>query len=358
MESVLRINKAMRSVGIFIASEYLYRQYAMMNKPIRIELPTVFETKTVNTYLFKEPEPILVDCGEKTTACFDALKAGLKEHRVSLSDISKIIITHAHLDHVGLAKTITEHSDAVVWVPEYGREWALNLRKMLERRTRAFFQVYEPNIQEPNAFGQHIFDHETLSPYWDEIPEERLRTFPMEGHLQLGGEDWEIIYAPGHCINQVCFYHLGSKSLLSADMLLKMVAIPIIDAGLEAPYDSVKSMPMLIESYKQLAKLEIEQVYPGHYAPFEDGNALISQQLAKLEMRKEKCFEFIQSGTHDFLELLHLSYPGRVNVATFFMLVGFLDILQAEGRIEAKKINGKLAYFVVSKTLQHASFKR
>ena len=42
-------------------------------EPIQLELPTIFEGMTVNTWLFKGPEPTLIDCGENTDKLWDAL---------------------------------------------------------------------------------------------------------------------------------------------------------------------------------------------------------------------------------------------------------------------------------------------
>ena len=47
-----------------------------MHTPIRIELPTFFGMKTVNCFLFKEPVPALVDCGEGTESCYQLIKNG------------------------------------------------------------------------------------------------------------------------------------------------------------------------------------------------------------------------------------------------------------------------------------------
>ena len=80
--------------------------------PVLIELPTIYGMKSVNAFLLKGDEPTLVDCGEKTPASFEALRAGLRREGLELKDLQKIVITHAHVDHMGMAAQVAEASGA------------------------------------------------------------------------------------------------------------------------------------------------------------------------------------------------------------------------------------------------------
>ncbi len=323
-------------------------------EPIQIELPTIFESMTVNTWLFKGPEPTLIDCGEKTDKLWDALINGLKINGLGIADLKKVIITHAHLDHIGMAKRITEHSDATIWVSEYVYDWAIHLKMMLDRRTGVIMEVMDKNLPSEIKEAYFKFGYDELADYWDEIPKDRIQVFPMEGSLNFGGDDWEIIYTPGHCINQTCFYNPKNGYLLSADMLLPIIPIPIIDAGLRPPYNRVKTLPMQLESYKKLKKLAITKTFPGHFSAFENALALIEKQENKIHVRKEKCFELIENGVTQVIKMVHQVYPNRINDATIFMVIGLLDILMDEGRIEHQEIDGLYHYTAIKKKVVYS----
>jgi len=301
---------------------------------------------TVNAWLFNGPEPTLIDCGEKTDKLWDALIDGLKINGLEIADLKKVIITHAHLDHIGMAKKITEHSDATIWVSEYVYNWAVDLKTMLDRRTAAIMSVVHQNYPKELVKAYFTFGYEALAPYWDEIPKERIKIFPMEGILNFGGDDWDIIYTPGHCINQTCFHNPRNGYFLSADMLLKIIPNPIIDADLQAPYTRVKSLVMQLASYEKIAQLNITKTFPGHFDAFENADTVIKRQVQKIRLRTEKCFTLIQNGVSSAIDLANGVYPNRINNATLFMVIGFLDILQEEGRIISRKKDGLLQYYV------------
>lgn len=314
-----------------------------MLNPIRIELPTVFEIFTVNAWLIREPEVVLIDCGEKTENTFKVLEEGLAQNDLKVSDLQKVIITHGHLDHMGLANEITRHSEAEIWMAEPIVPWALELKKSLDARTQALEDAFSELklIGKQVNFASTNFGYERLSPYWDEIDETRIRTFAYGDKLALGGMDWDIIYTPGHCINQACFYQPETKEFFSADMLLKMIPIPIIDVNITPPFDRTKSLLMQMQSYQKLAQLDIGKVYPGHFEAFDHANELIQNQMGRIMAKKEKCLELIQNGMGDFLDLWDAIYPKRKIPPTFLMVLGLVDMLRDEGKVVLED-DGKL----------------
>lgn len=316
-----------------------------MSEPKRIVLPTIFENMSVNAWLFTSPEPVLIDCGEKTEASWEALNNGLKTHGLRIQDIKKVIITHAHLDHMGMAAKIAEHSDAMIWVSEYVYDWAINLEKMLDNRTHTIVKVSKANLPASFASEHFSFGYEKLAPYWDEIPKDKLRVFSVEDQLEFAGQTWDVVYTPGHCVNQTCFFQKESGYFFSADMLLKMIPIPIIDPKVDMPEERVSCLSMQLESYQKLLALDIKKVFPGHYEAFDKVHQVIEKQIKKIQERKVACFEAIDTGQHQFLSIWQNVYGRRINPATFFMIVGLLDLLMEEGRIKAKEVDGLLEYY-------------
>ncbi len=318
-----------------------------MNTPIRIELPTIFGMKTVNAYLFLEPTPTLIDCGEQTDKSWQVLQQALAKHHLTIQDLSRVIITHAHVDHIGMAgKIAAESPKTEIWVSEYAYNWAVNPAKMNNIRQQVmqeYMQLFPQFVDSPfQQMMVHLY--KTVQTAWGEIPAERVRKFTLKEPLRLGNLDWEVIYAPGHCNHQTCFYQPETKQMISADMLLSITPSPVIDVTLEPPYKREKSLHQMIDSLHQFAAIDIDQVYPGHYEPFQNHREVIQKQLDRITMRKNQCLDLIRSGTQDFFGLLTQLYGKNFTLPAIPMLVGYLDLLAAENLIVSEKTAQGLKY--------------
>ena len=316
----------------------------MSQSPIQIQLPTIYGMRTVNAYLFTEPEPVLIDCGEKTKKSWETLQAGLKENGLGIQDIRKVIVTHAHVDHMGMAAEICRHSDAEIWVSEYVQPWAIDIDKMWKQRNTVIGEMIRSYLRGSDK-GQQMLQlfadtGQMLMSSWENVPENRLKVFPMTGMLEFGGRNWETLYMPGHCIHQSCFYHQGSGDFISADMLLRITPTPVIEMSIAPPYKRVKGILQLLESFKRLKQMDIKTVYPGHYGIFQNAQEIIRHQITRIHTRKDECLALINQGNMDFFEVFEKMYGDRLGVVAFPMMLGYLDLLEDEGKIQHEVIDG------------------
>src|SRR6476469_5509136 len=89
-------------------------------KIIPIRIPTPFYVGDVNVYLIREDPVTLIDVGPKTDAAAKALREKLATHGVKFSDVRRIVLTHAHEDHCGLAKRVRDEAkDAEILIHEW-----------------------------------------------------------------------------------------------------------------------------------------------------------------------------------------------------------------------------------------------
>ena len=145
--------------------------------------------RVIGAYLLETEDGLaLFDCGP--TSCIEALRSGLRERGVALTDVRHLLLSHIHLDHAGAAGVLVrEHPALVVHVSEIGAP-----------------HLADPSRLEASArrlYGDH-FDA-----LWGElapVPAENVRVV-RERVVGL-----ECFPAPGHARHHVC-YHDGDGTL-------------------------------------------------------------------------------------------------------------------------------------------------
>lgn len=319
-------------------------------EPIRIELPIGWSMGSVNAYLFTEPEIVLVDAGVKSDACWDMLADGLAAHGVAPRDISRIVVTHPHVDHFGLAARLVAESDATVWVCELGAPWLVDTARMWTERLDYYRRDLLPPLGlTPQTNDMILWSVRELAASADPVPAGRVVTFRPDGVLQMGGAAWQSIHTPGHASAQTVFHQPETRRLLSADMLLAVAPAPVIDQpapdGRRAP-----SLPLFMRSLDAVAALDIDIVYPGHGRPFGDHRAVINRQRERIAGRKAQCLAYICDGQVTIPELLESMYahqPPEGRIAGLWMLLGYLDLLLEDGAVRAEEVGGVYHYHVI-----------
>ena len=80
----------------------------------RLQIPTPFAVGRVNCYLIEDEPLTLVDTGPNSGKALDQLERQLVRAGHSIEDLELIVITHQHIDHLGLVEIVAEHSGAEV----------------------------------------------------------------------------------------------------------------------------------------------------------------------------------------------------------------------------------------------------
>ena len=79
-----------------------------------IPLPTPFAVGRVNCYLVEADPPVLIDPGPRSADAYAELEAGLAAHGLVIGDVGLVMVTHQHMDHIGMAGAVAERAGAEV----------------------------------------------------------------------------------------------------------------------------------------------------------------------------------------------------------------------------------------------------
>ena len=309
----------------------------MSTEPIRIEISLGLMFQTVNCYLVPGDQLTLIDCGLYSEENWKHLQERINAHGYKLSDIAQVIITHEHRDHTGLLPEIMAHTSAIIRAPKVIEGWFSRPDEMKKQQGDFNSKLFKSLSFPPKQLEQvsQYFANETMGRKIEEM--DRFHFYEEGDVLRIGEEDWEVLNTPGHCPNQFVFLQKDQKKIFGSDMLLPITPMPIVVEDPNQPGTPTRSLHDLLKSFGRLLKFDIQTIYPGHGPVFVDANAMIEKQLARIDLRKEECFEAIKDGCSTPFLINRKMYPYQIMPPDFsgmFMVLGYVDLLEKEGRVK------------------------
>src|SRR3954464_3408685 len=230
-------------------------------KIIPIIVPTPFYVGPVNCYLVAEDPVTLIDTGPKTREAAAALREGLRRARFRVADLRRIVLTPAHEDHCGLAKSLRDEAkDAEVLVHGWetghrvGRLEYEEHRTLLERAGVPREEVAEMRrmYEGVRAFADALEDHE----HAELVDEEEMRF--EKGALR-------VVHTPGHTPGSCSFLREADRTIIAGDCVLKRITPnPILSPDPVDPTRRFRSLAEYLVSLARLRSLAPTLVYGGH----------------------------------------------------------------------------------------------
>src|SRR3982751_4884843 len=218
-------------------------------KIIPLSIPTPFYVGDVNVYLIKEDPLTLIDVGPKTKEASSALRDKLGREGVQLADIRRIVLTHAHEDHCGLAKKVrdeTKNADILVHQWETGHLFG---RLSREQHRDLLLRSGVP----PAAFDEMRSLYQEISLLTDSIEDGDYKTLEDDTELEFDGGVLRVLHTPGHTPGSCSFVREADRTLICGDCVLKRITPnPIVSPD---PVDPSKRSPSLGEYLVSLARL-------------------------------------------------------------------------------------------------------
>ncbi len=95
-------------------------------------IPTPFAVGRVNCYLVEDDPLTLLDAGPNSATSLTALEAALQAHGHRVEDLGRIVVTHQHIDHIGLVQILAERSGAEVCALDRLAPWLADYKHQME----------------------------------------------------------------------------------------------------------------------------------------------------------------------------------------------------------------------------------
>lgn len=321
----------------------------------RLKLPLAGSPlKYVNAYLLPSPSGhLLIDTGWKTEDTDIALTGQLKSFGLRYEDIGHIVITHAHIDHYGMAAEVLRRSRASLSMHAIEEE-------MIGWRYRQAFRFACDSNQLLRSGGvaeRYVPDPREMADRFT-----RLVAFAAPDSVYRGGETivhagfaFQVLWTPGHSPGHICLYDVNRKLFISGDHVLPGITPHI---GL-APQSGPNPLGDYIASLKRTYDLDVELMLPSHGPPVKGFSRRVGRILAHHRTRKAEIRQLLaaRGGAANAFELVSaMTWHVRGRATSWQSLRDFdkrlaitevmahLEALAAEGCIDRQARNGVVTY--------------
>lgn len=306
---------------------------------LRLSVPTPFAIGRVNVYAVRGPKGFyLIDAGIVTEEGRALIKEWLPH------PLTGILLTHAHMDHLGLAREIAQEEKCPVYVHpgEFQRLKVFEEQVAMMKRLMALggvprelvelamtsYQQSRPGFVEPLS-GVEALDLVSGQVFDTEI-----------GSLQ-------VVHTPGHAQGHCCFYCKEQRVLFSGDHILqKVVSNPLLEEDWQGRRR--RSYENYLASMERVSHLEVEQVYPGHGKPFSEIGEVVQNFHKYHDSRAQRVLERLSVQPQTPWQVASQLYPEAKGADVFFVLSkvwGHLDVLEGDERIRIRKHGEVTGYY-------------
>ncbi len=275
----------------------------------RLALPLGIQgIPTLSAYLLRDPAgDTLVDCGIASgpgeEACGE-LDAALRACGSTVESVARLVVTHAHIDHFGLAGEVVRRSGGELWMH---RRTDLDLDKYADPDEAV--DNRELMLADHGLWGRELtVSSGGLRDWMPVMPSIGRPSVLLDGgeRIAAGDRTWEVVPTPGHSPGHVCLWSASDRILCSGDHLLQVASPPVtFERGFERD-----PMGSYLESLQRVARLDPALVLPGHGPPFADGARRARTIERGKRRRLDEVREHVAARPQTVTELTERLHPG------------------------------------------------
>lgn len=315
-------------------------------KIIPLAVPTPFYIGDVNVFLIKDDPLTLIDVGPKTAETLKVLREKLGANGVKISDVKRILLTHAHEDHCGLAKQIRDESGAEIYL----HRWENG------HLTGGLARGENQNLMIRAGVSETIFNevqeiYNSVAQYTDALDEGEFSELRDEAQIEFVGGALRVLHTPGHTPGSCSFVREANRTVVAGDTILKRVTPnPILAPD---PFDKNKRFPSLAEYLVSLARIRAVSptlIYGGHGEAVDDFEEIFHRYVRAIDERQKAIVALVSKENSTAFEVARKLFPlafGKKSVHSFLAIseaVAHLDYAETENKIHVELKDGVEIY--------------
>ncbi len=301
-----------------------------------IPIPTPFMVGRVNTYLVEDEPLTLLDTGPNSGKALDELELALRDRGHRIEDLELIVVSHQHIDHMGLVDILARRSGAEVAALDKLAPWLAEYRQRMNEDDQ-----FADELMRRHGIADDVRTVlRSVSAAFRAWGAPATVTRPLtDGEvIELRDRSFRVHHRPGHSPTDTVFHDEERRVLLGGDHLIRHISSnPLITR--EDPH----ALRSYLASLRKTREMDVDVVYAGHGEPVDDHVALIDARLAMHERRARKIRRLLERGPLTAHEIAHTMW-GNVAVTQAFLtlseVLGHLDLLSERGEVVERDEDG------------------
>lgn len=316
-----------------------------------LEIPTPFAVGPVNCYLIEDDPLTIFDPGPNSGEAIEALVVGLRARGHELADIERIVVTHQHIDHLGLVEVVQHASGAEVVCLDKCRPWMENFHDEASATDRwASAMLVQHGVGEEVAVALRAVA-KAFRGWGCQCKVDRTL---KEGELlEFRDRKLEVLHRPGHSSTDTIFWNGQSQTLIAADHLIKHISSnPLLERPEKDGDPRPQELVLYRDSLTKTRALPATLTLSGHGEPILDHAKLIDERFASTEKRVEKLYRMLEVDGPQTAHQLARGTWGNIAVTQAFLtlseVLGNLDILENDRRVAPTEESDVTTYSVTA----------
>jgi glyoxylase-like metal-dependent hydrolase (beta-lactamase superfamily II) len=319
----------------------------------RLAIPTPFMVGRVNAYLIEDEPLTLVDTGPNSGKALDELEQALAAHGRRVEDLELIVITHQHIDHLGLVEILARRSGAEVAALDVLAPYVEHFGEESERDDE-----FAEEIMRTHGISDEVTRAlRSVSRAYRGWGGSARVTRPLApgSQLELRDRTLEVLHRPGHSPSDTVFWDEKRKLLIAADHLIAHISSnPLLTRPLGGPPTGEPRPQALVtymESLRATREMDAGLVLTGHGEPVTDHAGLIDERFRLHARRARKILGLIRErprSAHDIAQSLWGDVAVTQAYLTLSEVLGHVDLLLNDGDVVEERAENGVVRFVAT----------
>ena len=299
-----------------------------------LRMPLPFRLDHINLWLIEDGAGwAIVDTGINSNKSKDVWRRVFADE-LSGRPITRVIVTHFHPDHVGLAAWLTETLDVALWMPR--TEW-LFARMLAVDGSDAFMDVvfeFYRRAGAPQAFLAQMRAVGAQLPGLIGSPFCGIRRIADGDEIDIGGRTWHVVVGTGHSPEHACLHCPSLGVMISGDQVLPRISPHV---GVYANEPDGNPLQDFLDSIEKFKSLPADMaLLPSHNEPFKGLHVRLKELADHHEERLDTLLGFCAkpaNAAHLAARLFDREFDHEHTAFAINETLAHLHLLMARGQV-------------------------